>query len=58
MFRILALLLPLSLLASPALAAPRLTQGPADYVLMPLLGYLTLFAGAWLIHLLARKNRN
>lgn len=58
MFRILALLLPLSLLTSPALAAPRLTQGPADYIVMPLIGYLTIFAGAWLFHLLGGKGRN
>lgn len=58
MVRTLPLLLSLSLLASPALAAPRLTQGPADYILMPLLGYLTIFAGAWLLHLLAGKDRN
>ena len=30
--------------ASPALALPRLTQGPGDYFLMPLLGYLALVA--------------
>lgn len=58
MFRILASLLPLGLLASPALAAPRLTQGPADYIVMPLIGYLSIFAGAWLFHLLAGKGRN
>lgn len=32
--------------ASPALAAPRLTDGPADFVLMPLLGYLLLIGSA------------
>ena len=32
--------------ASPALAVPRLTHGPADFVLMPLLGYLFLIGGA------------
>lgn len=58
MFRILASLLLLSLLASPALAAPRLTQGPADFILMPLMGYLAIVAGAWLFHLLGGKGRN
>ncbi len=58
MFRIATLLISLSLLATPALAAPRLTQGPADYVLMPLLGYLTIFAGAWLVHLLGGKKNS
>lgn len=32
--------------ASPALAVPRLTHGPADFVLMPLLGYLLLIGVA------------
>lgn len=58
MLRILILLMPLNLLSSPVLAAPRLTQGPADYILMPLIGYLTILAGAWLFHLLGRKGRN
>lgn len=35
--------------ATPLLAAPRLTNGPADYVLMPLLGYLALLVAAQLI---------
>ncbi len=30
--------------AAPALALPRLTDGPADYFLMPLFGYLVLIA--------------
>jgi hypothetical protein len=32
--------------ASPALAAPRLTHGPVDFVLMPLFGYFLLIGVA------------
>ena len=39
--------------ASPALAVPRLTHGPADFVLMPLLGYLLLISGAQVVALTA-----
>ncbi|BCR03401.1 hypothetical protein DESUT3_04700 [Desulfuromonas versatilis] len=48
---VLAALVGVQLLCSttPLLAAPRLTQGPADYVLMPFLGYVSLVAAAQLI---------
>ncbi len=42
--------------ASPALAVPRLTEGPADYVLMPFLGYAALLGVAQLIGALSRKG--
>lgn len=41
--------------ASPLLAAPRLINGPADYVLMPFLGYVALFGAAQLIARCRRK---
>lgn len=41
--------------ASPALAVPRLMQSPADYFLMPFLGYLSIVA---LAQLVARLRRN
>lgn len=37
-------LLALAANAAPALALPRLTDGPSDYFLMPLFGYLALIA--------------
>lgn len=53
--RIAAVTLLLTGSASPALAAvPRLTGDSTDYVLMPLLGYLSLVVGSWGLTLLTR----
>lgn len=57
--RIAAVTLMLTGSASPALAAvPRLTGNAVDYVLMPLLGYLSLVAGSWVLTLLTRLTGN
>jgi len=46
-----------SLWATPALALPRLTQGPGDYFLMPLLGYLAIVAVPQLLVLVHGRLR-
>lgn len=60
MFKLSALIGTLALLFSSCLsgfALPRLTQGPLDYLLMPLLGYLLIIVAAQAASILAEQQR-